>query len=359
MGRIRKVEDEGMKVSLIAVCHHSSKVLPVCVRSFRREADGAGVESEVVVVEHSEDDGEASAVAAAGPDTVLRQGNRGYAAGLNAGATVATGDVLFLANPDIEFLGGSVGALIEAVVGGADVAGPQLMWDRGGEVFLPIPDDPGPRAELRRTLDRRWPTRRALERIAERSWRVWAAEKPCRVPSLRGPLLALSRDSATKLGPMDEGYFLYYEETEWLWRARRAGAELVVAPQSRVVHRWGHSTRRNSESAAIEERSRTRFFKRNHPRLFRALTGCLAPTSEPSGLDFTEIDGPAEIPVIETDIWLASLVESMQPSIGGLGTSEIPAAIQEIAGVDRWYAVAARRVNARWSLQGRWTWQTS
>jgi len=348
-----------MKISLIAVCHHSSKVLPGCVESFRREATEAGVVPEVVVIEHSEDDQEAVAVEAVEPDTILCQPNRGYAAGLNTGMEVATGGVLFLANPDIEFLSGSVRGLVDAATDGATVAGPQLLWDRDGEVFLPIPDDPSPRAELARTLNRRWPTRRALERTVERSWVVWAAENPCRVPSLRGPLLALSRDTASRLGPLDEGYFLYYEETEWLWKARRAGVKLAIAPQSRVVHRWGHSTRRNSESAAIEERSRIRFFERNYPKPYRALLRRLSPKTETPGPDFVEVAGPAEIPVIEADVWLASLVYSMQPSIGGLGTSTIPTAIEEISGVDRWYAVAARRVNSRWRLQGRWTWQTS
>jgi GT2 family glycosyltransferase len=352
------VGDRRMKLSLIAVCHHSSKVLPGCVQSFRREAMSAGVEAEVLVVEQSENDGEANAAEASRPDAILRQPNRGYAAGLNAGVRAATGDVFFLANPDIEFLRGSVGALVDAATGGASVAGPQLLWDRGGEIFLPIPDDPSPRAELLRALNRRRPTRRALERAGKRSWAVWSGEAPCRVPSLRGPLLALSRDAAARLGPMDEGYFLYYEETEWLWRALRSGAELVVAPQSRVVHRWGHSTRRNNESAAIEDRSRARFFERNYPRPYRILLERLAPKSEPAGLAFAEITGPAEIPAIEADIWLASIVNTMQPSIGGLGTSKIPPAIHEIEGVDRWYAVAARRVNSRWRLQGRWTWQT-
>ena len=358
MGCIGKLENEEMKISLIAVCHHSSGVLPCCVQSFRRQAKAAGVASEVIVVEHSEDDGEASAVEASEPDTLLRRPNRGYAAGLNAGVSEAAGDLVFLANPDIEFLNGSVGALVDAVVGGSDVAGPQLFWDYEAEVILPIPDDPSPVAELGRTISRRWPTRRALERVIERSWKVWASTRPCRVPSLRGPLLALRRDTVKRLGPLDEGYFLYYEETEWLWRARKNGARLVLTPGSRVIHRWGHATRRHSDSAAVEARSRRRFFERNYPKPFRVLLRRLAPRVEPPGLDFTEVDSPSEIPAVEADIWLASLVNQMQPSVGSLRVSKLPSAILEIAGVDRWYAVAARRVNSRWRLQGRWTWET-
>ena len=358
MGRLCRVEPTDVKISLIVVCHHSSRVLPDCVRSFRHQATAAGFAPEVIVVEHSEDDDEASAVEACKPDRVLRQSNRGYAAGLNTGLAEASGELVFLANPDISFLDGSVERLAGAVVGGVDVAGPQLLWDRAGELILPIPDDPSPTAELARTLGRRWPGRRAVERVIERSWRVWTADEPCTVPSLRGPLLALNRDTARRLGPLDEGYFLYYEETEWLWRAGKQGARLALIPGARVVHRWGHSTCLHGDSAAVEERSRARFFARNYPRLVRELLQRLAPRVEPPGPVFTEVERPSRIPAVEADVWLISIVNQMQPSMGSLRASSIPPAILEIAGIDRWYAVAAKRDDSRWRLQGRWTWET-
>ncbi len=180
VGRLGKMDHRGMKISLVVVCHHSSRVLPGCVESFRRQAAAAGVEPEVIVVEHSEDDGEALAVETCRPDRLMRRPNGGYAAGLNAGIGQATGELLFLANPDIEFLDGSVGALVDAVVGGRKIAGPQLLWDLAGEVILPIPDDPSPTAELARTLRRRWPRRGAFERRVAASWRVWTAETAVR-----------------------------------------------------------------------------------------------------------------------------------------------------------------------------------
>ena len=74
-----------MKVSLVVVCHRSSRVLPHCVESFRREAGSVGVDTEVVVVEQSEDGEEERAVAEVAADRVMVRRNRGYAAGLNAG----------------------------------------------------------------------------------------------------------------------------------------------------------------------------------------------------------------------------------------------------------------------------------
>ncbi len=357
MGRLGRMDNRRMKVSLIVVCHHSSGVLAGCVESFRRQAEAAGVVSEVVAVEHSEDDGEAAAVEVCRPDRLMRRPNRGYAAGLNAGLSEATGDLVFLANPDIEFLDGSVAGLVDAVAGGAHVAGPQLLWDRSGEVVLPIPDDPSPMAELARTLRARWPRRGALEARVAASWRVWTAEEPCEARSLRGPLMALDRDTARWLGPLDEGYFLYYEETEWLWRARRRGARLVLAPRSRVVHRWGHATRRCGDTEAIAERSRVRFFERNYPAPLRALLNRLAVSGSPSDGLFERVAGPDAIPETAADVWLLSIVSQMEPSVGCLGVSSLPPAARELSSSGRWYAVAARLENGRWRLRGSWMWE--
>jgi hypothetical protein len=41
---------------------------------------------------------------------------------------------------------------------------------------------------------------------------------------------------------LDENFFLYFEETEFCWRATHAGFSVAYVPQSRVVHIGGHST---------------------------------------------------------------------------------------------------------------------
>lgn len=356
MGRLRRLEDGPVKLSLVVVCHHSSAVLPGCVASFRREAAAAGLDAEVVLVEQSEDEAEAAAVAGGDHDRLLVRPNRGYAAGLNAGMEAAAGEVLLLANPDIRFLDGSVGPLV-AATGGAEVAGPQLLWDEAGEVLLPIPDDPAPAAELARTARRRWPSRRDLGRLLDASWRLWTASEPCPVPSLRGPLLALRADAAARLGPLDEGYFLFYEETDWLWRARRRGARLVVAPRSRVVHRWGHATRRRADLAEVEGRSRERFFERNYPRWARALLRRLAPAADASEPGVAVVEGPEAAAAPGADVWLLSIVSSMEPAVGCLGGSSLPGAALELAGRGRWYAVAAAGGPGRWRRLGSWTWE--
>ena len=104
---------------------------------------------------------------------------------------------------------------------------------------------------------------------------------------LRVPPVAVSATSATEVdwatgasvmfraealkqvGLFDEGFFLYHEEIELMWRLRRAGWKIVFEPNSRVRHVGGAATgvhSRKTEGRVKPRkppywyRSRTRFF---------------------------------------------------------------------------------------------------
>ena len=51
----------------------------------------------------------------------------------------------------------------------------------------------------------------------------------------------LRGEMVREIGPMDEGYFLYFEDAEYALRARRAGWRIAVAPEARAVHFRGGS----------------------------------------------------------------------------------------------------------------------
>ena len=72
------------------------------------------------------------------------------------------------------------------------------------------------------------------------------------------------------IGPMDEGYFLYFEDSEYALRAKRAGWGVVYAPNARAVHFRGGSGPGKELQAAMKRlpsyywRSRTRFMRQAH-----------------------------------------------------------------------------------------------
>ena len=347
-----------MKVSLIVVCHRSSGVLRDCVESFRREAGAAGVEAEVIAVEQSEDSGEVRRVADASVDVLLERPNRGYAAGLNAGVAEAGGEVLLLANPDISFFDGSVGALMAALREGFDVVGPQFVWDADGAVLLPPAEDPSPSAELSRGLRRRWrwAWSRGLSRCLEETWRAWTVDTTLAVNSLRGALLAAPRGALDQFGPFDEGYFLYYEETEWLWRARRRGARLGLAAGARVQHRWGHATQSRDDAVELEERSRQRFLRRNYGGLWRWALGSGVGRTGRAPITAQNLLESAAIPEREADLWLASPNPHLMPALGCTRAVGLPREFADFCRTWGWVVAAADRDGSIWCIADAWTW---
>jgi GT2 family glycosyltransferase len=251
------------QVSLVLVAHRSSRVLPRALAAWRREVAAASLAAEVVVVEQSDDPQEAERVALCTPDRLLERPNRGYAAGINAGIVAARGDVLLVGNPDVELTPGALAHLLAALESGWDVVGPQ--FELAGFLFPPA-EPQSPAAELRRWLaaanSRRW----------ERLWRselarweeVWQAREPVEVPSLSGALMAFRRSVWERLGPWDESFFLYFEETEWLRRGRRQGVRLAAIPQARAAHPWGHAAE-PSRQVQRWAASRRRYFSKCFP----------------------------------------------------------------------------------------------
>ncbi|MCD4748777.1 MAG: glycosyltransferase [Thermoanaerobaculales bacterium] len=347
-----------MKISLVIVTHFSSGVLPACVSSFKREATAEGHDLQIVIVEHSETAAETAAVSALGVDLVLERPNGGYAAGLNAGVACTDGEVLLLANPDIVLLEGCLRPLLEALNRGFSVVGPKLFWDSAAGVLLPPPEDPSPRGELRRILRRRWPWywRWRLGAELENIHRHWSSSRPLEVGNLRGPLLVLSRADWRRFGEMNEDYFLYYEETEWLSRARRVGARLAIAGRSALVHRWGHATSRRADAGAIEEASRRRFMERNYPRCVRRAVGCLQ-TRTVCPFSPEIIEDISSLPDVTADLWLFSPFEHLAPAAGWVGDGGDPALAASLFTGGPWYAMAAERSPRGWKIKGVWTWR--
>ena len=267
-------------LSLVLVTYRSSSAASAALASFRAEATALGLASEVVIVDHSEDESELERLQALAPTRLIARPNAGYAAGVNAGISLSSGRILLVANPDIVFGRGSLSPLLDALQRGWDVVGPQFGlagW------LLPPADLQTPGELCQRWLAGRVP---AFWRFQLRNeitrWRtVWEASEVVRVPTLSGALLAFQREVFLRVGPWDEGFFLYFEETEWLRRAGDAGLRLGQVPMSLVEHSWGHAADPRALGAVLLA-SRGRYFDRRFG-LWGRLATSLPPITERFG----------------------------------------------------------------------------
>lgn len=110
---------------------------------------------------------------------------------------------------------------------------------------------------------------------------VGIPDRPCQVDWVSGAFMMVRRQVIDDIGLMDEGYFLYYEETDYTLRARRAGWTCWHVPDSRVVHLVGQSSGvtvrhvRPQRRPAYWFESRRRYFTLNHGRWYAVLADVL------------------------------------------------------------------------------------
>jgi GT2 family glycosyltransferase len=91
-------------------------------------------------------------------------------------------------------------------------------------------------------------------RVFSRSYPSYPEEQsqqPRSVDWVFGACLLVRRKAIDLVGPLDEEYFMYTEETDWCYRMRRGGWDVYYLPDARVKHWSGQS----SNTAPIRKRS--------------------------------------------------------------------------------------------------------
>ena len=195
-----------------------------------------------VVVDHGSTDGTLELVRTRFPQvTLVEQENRGLAAGWNTGLRHAHGRYALILNADAW----AVGDAVERLAAFADehpqaaCIGPRLL---------------NPDGSLQRSM-RGFPTlwRLATEylflrKLAPRSRLLnafyaggFAHDRPCEAEFLMGACLVVRRTAVEQVGPLDESFFLFSEETDWCYRFRSAGWKVLFYPGAEVVHVGGAS----------------------------------------------------------------------------------------------------------------------
>jgi N-acetylglucosaminyl-diphospho-decaprenol L-rhamnosyltransferase len=114
--------------------------------------------------------------------------------------------------------------------------------------------------------------------LARRVVLLTMGDRPERVDWLPGASMLVRREVFEQVGLMDDGYFLYFEETDFCLQAARAGWECWYVPASRVMHMAGQSTGVTTPGAAPTRRpaywfeSRRRYWIKQHGWCYAALT---------------------------------------------------------------------------------------
>jgi GT2 family glycosyltransferase len=193
-----------------------------------------------VVVDHGSSDGTVAFVRERFPEVrLLERENLGLAAGWNAGTAETDSRYVLLLNADAWLEAGALGRLVEFAGSRprAAVVGPRLTYPDG---------------RLQRSV-RGYPTlwRLATEyfflrKLAPRSSALNAFyaggfrhDEVREVEVVMGACMLVRRAAIDDVGPADDAFFLFSEETDWCYRFRQRGWDVVFFPGATCVHVGG------------------------------------------------------------------------------------------------------------------------
>ncbi len=228
-------------LSVIVVTHNRTDLALTTLRSAREAV--RDIDVEWIVVDSGSSEDTPGAIESAHTDVrVLRENNVGFAAANNRGLPHARGRYVLLLNPDIEIAEGTFDALVEAL-------------DARDDVGLASVLQRAPDGSLQYSI-RRFPSAWSAfgEALLGSSWtplRRWREEEPrplryqteVSADWLVGAFLIARARAIRDVGPLDERFFLYSEETDWCYRFRQAGWKVSHLPVMAVTHHTGHEPR--------------------------------------------------------------------------------------------------------------------
>ncbi|MFV2017274.1 glycosyltransferase family 2 protein [Micromonospora sp. LOL_023] len=204
----------------------------------------------ITVVDNASGDNTVPIVRSEFPDVVLKSNsvNVGFATAVNQAVTTVQTDVVLLVNPDCVCPAPTVDALIEALRGHprAGIVGPRIrrpdgqiaisahpfeslttvVASRFGGGLLPV--------RLRRLMSGQ-ARRAAYDACRDNGGPIW-------VDWISGACMAVRTELLHRIGGLDEGYFLYYEDEELCLQAWRNSAAVMYLPTAEAMHVGGGSS---------------------------------------------------------------------------------------------------------------------
>jgi GT2 family glycosyltransferase len=215
----------------------------------------------VVVVDNGSTDGSPTAIREAFPEvTSIENGaNLGFAAGNNVGIRYALehdADYIWLLNNDTTIKTDSLAKLVAFAEGHPHVgmlsptihyySEPDTVWFAGGRID--------------------W--QNAI------GWHLYDAHVfnnlPVHERYLTGCAVLVRQEVINRIGPLDERFFLYFEDTDWSFRSFEAGYDLAVVPGSMIFHKSSKSVGKKSPRYWFYiSQSRLKFMKKHKSRFGR------------------------------------------------------------------------------------------
>ena len=214
-------------LSIIIVSYNNEKVITDCLNSIKNNND-IGDKLQVIVVEQSPQDSVYDSLKEAFPWIILlRNDNKGFGAGNNAGAAISDAPFLLFLNPDTVLLEPVCSFAVEKFRRDPDLGmfGVQLLdgdHRKSSSFMMKVPFG-------------------IKNKIAYKLCNAVGHFDSDKM-YIQGADMFTRREAFEKAGGFDENLFMYCEETDLCTRISKANYKIVFDPSKHIVHLEGKST---------------------------------------------------------------------------------------------------------------------
>lgn len=255
-------------LSIVIISYNTKKITQDCLESINRSLTGTKIKYEIIIIDNDSHDGSQELLITMSKDNknhlVYRQSgeNLGFGQGNNLGVKMAQGKYVLLLNSDTIVLNRSIEKLYnfydknekEVHFLGAKLLNQDLTPQSSACRFFTLP-------VIFATLLLKgdyWGLTRS------------SPNKFCQVDWISGACIMTTKKHYQRLGGFDKNIFMYMEEVDLLYRAKKLGLNTFFYPDSQIIH-LGSASSNGKTFPILQVYKGFLFFYRKHCSIFHLL----------------------------------------------------------------------------------------
>lgn len=217
----------------VAVVILNFKLKDQTIKTVKSAQDSSYQELQVIVVDNNSKDGiEEDIQKLNGVDFIQSGDNLGYAGGNNLGIKRALdlgSELIFILNPDTTLEKESIDKLVEGLERNeAGIVCPKIYFTDSKKIWFA-----GGKLDILNVLG----SHRGVNEKDEGQY-----DKEEETDFATGAAILIKKQVLQKVGLLDDRYFLYYEDSDICFRAKKAGFKIMYIPKAVVFHKNAQAT---------------------------------------------------------------------------------------------------------------------
>jgi GT2 family glycosyltransferase len=253
-------------LSIVIVSYNTSELTLNCIKSIVDETQC--IDYEIIVVDNNSSDNTVEQIKLRFPNVVVitNQENKGFAYALNIGIHRSSGDTVLSINSDTIIIDHAIEKSYNFLNDNSDIQilGIKVLNADGSfqhRLCGYLPSITNCLWEACFLMDI-FPKSKIFGKYY---MSYFDYNSTINVEWIRGTYMMIKKSVFEKIGFFDDSYFLYTEETDFMFRANKANLKTVFFHEAEIYHLEGASSRKNPERVyKMIHKTKLFYFKKNH-----------------------------------------------------------------------------------------------